>query len=232
MREEYFKSSNRTLNEALNIHTDNPILLNQLGFLKFDYGLSAESIKIFEKMSQMSPNRLINNHDYAWILFKNNQIRKSFEVLDKIIITQKHNQKAILLKTRLLFETKQYQAAFNTLDKFEAEQTIKNFKEIIDLVIEYQAYDKFHDFLFKKFNSNLEILKLTEEQLLLWSEMAQQSKNKKQIYTVFAFYSGNTLLGKNGQFRSKKDSTKVIDLINQVYEGKISSDVILSLKDF
>lgn len=232
LREEYFKSSNQTLNEALNIHTDNPILLNQLGFLKSDYGLSAESIKIFEKMNQMSPNRLINNHDYAWLLFKNNQISKSFDVIDNVIQKQSYNQKAILLKTRFLLERKNYIDAFKTLNKFDSKETIKYFKDITDLVFEYQVYNEFYDFLYQKYHSNLDDFKLTDEQLLIWSEIAQLSKNKKQVFSVFSYYAGNTLLGDNSQFRNKKDSLRVLELINMVHEGKANYDVILSLKDF
>lgn len=233
LKDNYYNSSNRILNDALDIHTDNPVLLNQLGFLKLDYGLSDESVKIFEKMNRMSPNRLINNHDYALVLFKNNQISKSFEVIDKVIQNQKYNQKAILLKTRFFLEKKQSKEAFNAINKFDSKEVLKNFIEITNLVIEYQVYNEFYDFLYEKYGSNLEGFYLeNDEKLISWCKIAQLSKNKQHVHTVFSYYTGNTLLGNDGRFRNKKDSLKVIELVNMVHEGRANYDIILSLKYF
>jgi predicted Zn-dependent protease len=87
-------------------------------------------------MNELSPNRLINNHDYAWLLFNNNQTSESINVLDKVIKTQQFNSKGVILKARIMFETKQPKQAFKTLQIFSSKEIIKNFKEITDLIFE------------------------------------------------------------------------------------------------
>lgn len=232
VKENYYQNANRILHNSLLRHKENPILLNQYGFIKYESGRVNEGIKLFELMNKLSPNRLINKHDYAWLLFKSNQVNKSIYAIDNVIKGQSNNTPAILLKARILFESKQPKEAFQALDIFDSKETIKYFKEITTLISEYQQYNGFYDFLYKKYNSNLDDFKLSQEQLLIWSHIAQLSKNKKQIYSVFSYYAGNTLLGDNSRFRKKQDSLKVIELIDKVYDGRESSDVVLTLKDF
>ncbi|WP_435353963.1 O-antigen ligase family protein [Emticicia sp. SJ17W-69] len=233
LNQRYFSSIDEVLKTSLNKHSENPVLLNQKGFAEYQSNRKLAGIKTFELMNKLSPNRLINHHDYAWLLFNNNQVSESIYILDKVIKKQHYNSKAIILKARILFESKQSKEAFKALDIYTPKEVIENFKEITNLIFEYQQYNEFYDFIYAKFSPNhLNDFVLTEEQVLIWSQIAQLSKDKKQIYSVFSYFSGNTLLGDDRHFRQKKDSLMVLELIDKVHQGTVNYDVIMTLKDF
>jgi O-antigen ligase/tetratricopeptide (TPR) repeat protein len=229
----YFGDMESMLLSSLKKHINNPILLNQKGFLEFESGRKSQGIRTFEVMNQLSPNRLINHYDYAWILYNSNQMSKSISILDKVIKTQQFNSKAILLKARIYFEKKMVEQAFEALKAFTPKEIIEHFKEITDLIFEYGQYKPFYYFIYAKFHpDHISDLVLTEEQLLTWAQIAQLSKDKAQVYSVFSYYAGNTLMGANGHFRQKQDSLKVLDLIDKVHQGTVNYDIILTLRDF
>jgi O-antigen ligase len=229
----YFREMKSMLLTSLSKHTNNPILLNQKGFLEYESGRRNEGIHTFELINQLSPNRLINHYDYAWILYNSNKISESIQVLDKVIQTQQFNSKAILLKARIYFERQMPDQAFEALKAFTPKDIVKHFKEITDLIFEYGQYKPFYYFIYAKFHpDHISDLVLTQEQLLIWAQIAQLSKDKAQVYSVFSYYAGNTLMGANGHFRKKQDSLKVLDLIDKVHKGTVNYDSILTLKDF
>jgi O-antigen ligase/tetratricopeptide (TPR) repeat protein len=221
------------LNQLLILHPFNPMVLSQKGYLVFEAGYKEEGIKIFKQLAAMSPNRLVNKHDLAWMMVNNNQLDESIKVLDEIITKQKNADLAILTKARILFSQQKPTEAYATLNRLSAEELIKNYDAITSLIFETGYYDGFHELLNTRFFKDIPMLiklnKMPDEQLFKWIQIAHAGQKKEHVFSAVTNYAGQKLIvywpkTNHWAYAKKQDSINVLNLIGQLQANNIKPE--------
>jgi O-antigen ligase len=100
-KDKYFNSVESKMLKYLSINPQDYIIRSQLAYLYSDFGQQNKAIMEFEKLHNIAPNRLLNNHDYAVLLAQNGNTKLADEIFGILEKQEKSSARIILTKAIL-----------------------------------------------------------------------------------------------------------------------------------
>ncbi len=207
-------------------------LISQMAYFDNDVNNVEESKRKFEILNKAAPLRLLNQNDYAGILYYSGSKDKAFEILNNLKHYKRTKEQASLTLAKLQLLDSNIIAAKKSLADLEYKFIIDNFNQLADLHINFGLYNSFFDLMLKTIQDPKYLLKLTDDDLLKWSYIGQMSGDKRQVFTVTAIKSGNYLLDGLGRFRDKNDSLKVVQLIEDIHLKRKNYDALREIENY